>query len=158
MIDRQEARSDVAMIDPAADRWLHTANRARATTDPRVGRLVKHVSSLLSHVILLSFVICPTGITTPPALFFRGRRSTPPTRPRSPWILPRRCARRRRTNCSNHGRLLQDNVLTKRLVCRDLLPMTGPRVRDTQPVSNILRPLAAGSFSKGTNLGMMTDW
>jgi hypothetical protein len=41
MIDRQEARSDVARIDPAADRWLHTANRARATTDPRVGRLVK---------------------------------------------------------------------------------------------------------------------
>jgi hypothetical protein len=39
--DRQEARSDVARIDPAADRWLHTANRARATTDPRVGRLVK---------------------------------------------------------------------------------------------------------------------
>jgi hypothetical protein len=36
MIDRQEARSDVARIDPAADRWLHTANRARATTDPRV--------------------------------------------------------------------------------------------------------------------------
>jgi hypothetical protein len=35
MIDRQEARSDVARIDPAADRWLHTANRARATTDPR---------------------------------------------------------------------------------------------------------------------------
>jgi hypothetical protein len=34
MIDRQEARSDVARIDPAADRWLHTANRARATTDP----------------------------------------------------------------------------------------------------------------------------
>jgi hypothetical protein len=33
MIDRQEARSDVARIDPAADRWLHTANRARATTD-----------------------------------------------------------------------------------------------------------------------------
>jgi hypothetical protein len=30
MIDRQEARSDVARIDPAADRWLHTANRARA--------------------------------------------------------------------------------------------------------------------------------
>jgi hypothetical protein len=27
MIDRQEARSDVARIDPAADRWLHTANR-----------------------------------------------------------------------------------------------------------------------------------
>jgi hypothetical protein len=25
MIDRQEARSDVARIDPAADRWLHTA-------------------------------------------------------------------------------------------------------------------------------------
>jgi hypothetical protein len=24
MIDRQEARSDVARIDPAADRWLHT--------------------------------------------------------------------------------------------------------------------------------------
>jgi hypothetical protein len=23
MIDRQEARSDVARIDPAADRWLH---------------------------------------------------------------------------------------------------------------------------------------
>jgi hypothetical protein len=41
MIDRQEARSDVARIDPAADRWLHTANGARATTDPRVGRLVK---------------------------------------------------------------------------------------------------------------------
>jgi hypothetical protein len=37
MIDRQEARSDVARIDPAADRWLHTANRARATTDPRDG-------------------------------------------------------------------------------------------------------------------------
>jgi hypothetical protein len=35
MIDRQEARSDVARFDPAADRWLHTANRARATTDPR---------------------------------------------------------------------------------------------------------------------------
>jgi hypothetical protein len=33
MIDRQEARSDVARIDPAAERWLHTANRARATTD-----------------------------------------------------------------------------------------------------------------------------
>jgi hypothetical protein len=31
MIDRQEARSDVARIDPAADRWLHTANRARAS-------------------------------------------------------------------------------------------------------------------------------
>jgi hypothetical protein len=30
MIDRQEARSDVARIDHAADRWLHTANRARA--------------------------------------------------------------------------------------------------------------------------------
>jgi hypothetical protein len=43
MIDRQEARSDVARIDPAADRWLHTANRARATTDPRVGRLVKAI-------------------------------------------------------------------------------------------------------------------
>jgi hypothetical protein len=38
MIDRQEARADVARIDPAADRWLHTANRARATTDPRVGK------------------------------------------------------------------------------------------------------------------------
>jgi hypothetical protein len=24
MIDRQEARSDVARIDPAADRWLHS--------------------------------------------------------------------------------------------------------------------------------------
>jgi hypothetical protein len=41
MIDRQEARSDVARIDPAADRWIHKAKRARATTDPLVVRLAR---------------------------------------------------------------------------------------------------------------------
>jgi hypothetical protein len=34
MIDRQEARSDVARIDPAADRWLHTANGAEQNAVP----------------------------------------------------------------------------------------------------------------------------
>jgi hypothetical protein len=38
MIDRQEARSDVARIDPAADRWLHTANRARASYLKKIRR------------------------------------------------------------------------------------------------------------------------
>jgi hypothetical protein len=44
MIDRQEARSDVARIDPAADRWLHTANRARAT------RIIYQVLNMLLKI------------------------------------------------------------------------------------------------------------
>jgi hypothetical protein len=65
MIDRQEARSDVARIDPAADRWLHTANRARATTDPRVGRLcvlnigIKPAFALLLYARFLSSLSWP---------------------------------------------------------------------------------------------------
>jgi len=41
MIDRQQAWSDMARIDPTADRWPHTANRARATIDANADRLVK---------------------------------------------------------------------------------------------------------------------
>ncbi|KAH0815130.1 hypothetical protein GEV33_007661 [Tenebrio molitor] len=67
MIDRQEARSDVARIDPAADRWLHTANRARATTDPRVGRLVSLPPSTRKDTALEAFRHNPTdGSFAPP--------------------------------------------------------------------------------------------
>jgi hypothetical protein len=41
LFERLDAWSEVGRIVPAGDRWLHTAFRARATTDPRVGRLVK---------------------------------------------------------------------------------------------------------------------
>jgi hypothetical protein len=39
-----------SFVDPAADRWLHTANRARATTDPRP---VHHLRVLDVHLSVL---------------------------------------------------------------------------------------------------------
>jgi hypothetical protein len=52
MIDRQEARSDVARIDPAADRWLHTANNGEHGARARrlfINRSKIHRSSIKQY-------------------------------------------------------------------------------------------------------------